>query len=681
MGDDAKTHIVSDHERAKAHLDQIKAEEQAAVPSYTELKERAVKPDDHMCERCVNRYDEYNKRQREMNQEWEDVYPNCRGSLEALPESVKEYATLAGASIGDVQEEYDLLTINHDPIRWGAAELGIITDGITYGREGDAMNMDRWYQREMLRCSAQFKVYRCGRRVGKTFSMRWETLHFMITNAAVKVLLICPYEKQVIAFMKDIDELIDKSQTLKHAIKHRSRSKHTITFQNGSHLESVMTGGDKAGGGSKARGQDADLIVFDEVDYIAPKDIEAAIAILADNPSVKIMCSSTPTGKREFFYEISTNLKRKYKEFHYHSHVSPVFTKIADDEVRAASSNAAYQREMLGEFGEEATGVFSQKDIDKSLRGYRCEDERKKGPQSGWVYMLGIDWNGRAIGVHITITGFNPQTRKYKLVDKIVIANETYTQVKGCQAIVNAFDYWRCSHIYADFGAGEAQSELIRKYATTNGKKKLAENFKPIPMQGSTEIRNPATGQMEKKNNQQLAIDLLAHHMEEGWIELPGEEDYMGGDEEDKGLVAQMRHFAVEKISVGGKPKYVGTDHTLTAFYLTILAFQVEKSSLGVTKYDNAVVKRPMGDLADGDTVQGVYERQMEENKEKGLGPGVFISRGMNNSGKTVRYGNMTGMPADKVDQTQVPGGNITGQVAMTKKPAINHGLYRRKSF
>jgi replicative DNA helicase len=680
MADDQRQVQSEEHDKARALLDKIKAEESSAVPSYSALKLDAKRPEKHMCERCLDKYDTYNIKQRSLNDDWEDVYPNCRGSTEALPESIEQYADLAGATVAQVQEDYSLLTINHDPIMWGAAELGIITDGVSYDREGEETVMDRWYQRDMLRCSAQFKVYRCGRRVGKTFSMRWETLHFMVTNEKVKVLLICPYEKQVIAFMKDVDELISTSQTLKGAVKNRSRSKHTIEFNNGSSLESVMTGGDKAGGGSKARGQDADLIVFDEVDYIAPKDIEAAIAILADNPAVKILASSTPTGKREYFYEVCTNLKRKYKEFHYHSHVSPVFTKIADDEVRAASSNAAYSREMLGEFGEEATGVFSQIDLDRALRKYTCEQERKKGPQNGWTYMLGVDWNGRAIGVHITVTGFNPQTRKYKLVDKLVISNEIYTQVKGCQAIVTAFDYWSCSHIYADFGAGEAQSELIRKYAVDHNKKKLANNFKPIPMQGSTEIRNPATGQMEKKNNQQLAIDLLSHHLEESWVEMPAEEDYMGGDVEDMGLVAQMRHFSVEKISQGGKPKYVGTDHTLTAFYLTILAFQLEKSAMGVTKYDNAVVKVEMGDMADGDTVRGVQERHMDENKEKGLGPGMFISRGMNNSGKTVNYGNITAVNKDKTDEVQLSAG-ITGQVALHKKPNISHGLYRRKSF
>jgi replicative DNA helicase len=439
-----------------------------------------------------------------------------------------------------------------------------------------------------------------------------------------------------------------------------------------------MTGGDKAGGGSKARGQPADMLIFDEVDYISPKDIEAAIAILADNPSCKIIASSTPTGKREFLYEICTNKARRYKEFFMASHASPAYTKIADDEVREASSSSAYRREMLAEFGEETTGVFAQRDIDLSKKVYYLENERRKGPLPGWIYMVGVDWNGRAIGTHIVVVGFNKATNRYRLVDKIVVANEAFTQTKACQTIINSYKYWSASHIYVDFGAGEVQGELINRHAVQTGDKALAEAFKPIAMHGNIEVKNPASGLPEKKNNQQLAIDLLSHRLEHGLVDLPASEEYKGGSAEEMGLITQMRHFQIEKISASGKPKYAGVDHTLTAFYLTFLAFQVEKSTLGQVKYDNTVIVRGSGSMSDGPTVQGVMEAQKDKRKMEGIAPGVMLPRTsqMDNTPPSM------GMKSFEGYRTLE--GGIKGRIAVKgdkARAAFTSFIHNRKSF
>ena len=1015
--------LVEKKNKARESLDKLKKEEQIGLPSYEELKEAAKKPAEHMCVRCVASYDKYNALQREKDPTWKDRFPICRGSLEELDTSLEEYAELVGSSEEEITPEYEFLKINHDPVLWAAATLGVIFDGIHYDRDGDEISAERWHQKEVLRCSSQFKVYLMGRRSGKclvegtlvqtpfgpvpietlkhgdpiyaydpetdrvvpskvigavdqgikdvivlgkrgrelvgcteehvwhtqrehgiskgqrafkdfpksvgittkivktplgmevfphayalgallgdgcstygvnaitissesdlipnkvghilgakyirsassnnfswtitnaknkgvgysksdsrvicelyddwcksrkahekiadlevikkwdrasclaflaglvdtdgsiymtednclvfsigmqaksvidaikylvlalfsiqlsedtdnrtkykngpvhilrvknnrevlrileeldphlviprkklkecykdlvftnsaenytgvrklreikavntwdimiehpsnlyllangfvthnTYSMRLETLFFMLTNKEVKVLLICPYEKQVLAFLKDIDTFIEKNPEIKASVKHRSKSKHTITFNNGSHLESVMTGGDKAGGGSKARGQPADLLVFEECDYISASDIESAIAILADNPKCRILASSTPTGKREFLYNIVTDKSRRYKSFQYTSHVSPVFTKVADDEVRAASSSAAYRREILAEFGDEAAGVFSQLSIDRSLRAYQLSSERSKGPQPKWSYMVGVDWNGRSIGTHIVVTGFNPATTKYKVVDKIIVANEAFTQINGCKAIVDAFHYWNASHIYTDFGFGEVQSELITRHAVQTNDQKLAKSFKPITMNGNTEVRNPASGQLEKKNNQQLAIDLLAHHMEQARIELPSSEDFMGGDESEMGLVSQMRHFVVDRVTSAGKNVYSGVDHTLTAFYLTILAFQLEKSSLGHTSYDNKVLIRASGNLADGANVTGVAERNKEKAEESGMSA-LFMSRGMDKNKMAPNYATPKTRVVTDGSYLKESEASIKGQVVM----------------
>ena len=677
---------------AKDYLDKLKEADKAAIPPFDKLKEISRKPDGHFCTRCVADYKTFNDHKRNVDPAWEDTYPNCNGSKEVLPVTKSEWIdTNNFATEEEAEDDYFNLRVTYDPVLWAAAELDIVMEGDRADvNTGNVNNMDRWYQMEMVRCSSQFKTYRCGRRTGKTFSMVLEVLHYLATNNGVRVLLITPYEKQLTEFFDTmVGEMLDKSDSLKNAFKY-NKSTHELRFLgNGSIIKSLSTGGDKAGGGDKARGQKADLIVYDEVDYIAQGDIEASIAILLDNPHCKILMSTTPTGKRGFFYDRCTDKALRYKEFHLYSHSSPSVTKLAHDEMLSASSTSAFLREALAEFGNEMVGIFSNADIDNSLERYTLKQTRDAGPKSNCKYILGADWNGRAIGVHIVVTEYNLNTQKYKIVDVVRVRNQMYTQDKACTTIIELFKYWKASWIYVDAGAGDAQIEQIQKHARESGDEKLAQALVPVWMQSPTLIRNPLSGEEEKRQTKHYAVTLLANRLEKGLLTFPYEEDYKAdGDnsnDADWGLVCQMRNFFIEKISVSGVPKYGDTpDHTLVGLYLSILGFQLKMSDLGTSPYDTHVGKVAETMLDPLIKVEGVAERNKDRMADdpNALRPGHYISRSMEEENTGVRSSSGRQGFGDDV-MISTPGGGIKlmTETVKSQRAMQRVNMHQRRSF
>jgi len=205
--------------------------------------------------------------------------PNCAGDASQLADDL----TIEDFD-GDV-EEYNAAVINVDPVSWAEIEFGWKA---------------RWYQKEMLRCTSQFKATRAGRRVGKTEAMAVKTLHAAWTNKGFEVLIIAPYQPQVQKVFEMIRRFLSESVSMKSSIDiDRESPFQQITLNNGSTIRGFSSGARTGAKSDKIRGQTADLIILDEVDYLADDDIEVIAAILASEPDTNIMASSTPTGIRQ----------------------------------------------------------------------------------------------------------------------------------------------------------------------------------------------------------------------------------------------------------------------------------------------------------------------------------------------------------------------------------------------
>lgn len=185
---------------------------------------------------------------------------------------------------GDIEAYHEALVVS-DPVAWAEVEFGWKA---------------RWYQKEMLRCTSQFKGTRAGRRVGKTEAMAVKALHSAWTNSRFEVLIIAPYQPQVMKLFEMLRRFIGESVALRASVQiDRESPFQQITFQNGSTIRGFSSGSKTGARSDKVRGQTGDLIILDEVDYLDDADIEVIAAILASEPDTQIMGSSTPTGIRQ----------------------------------------------------------------------------------------------------------------------------------------------------------------------------------------------------------------------------------------------------------------------------------------------------------------------------------------------------------------------------------------------
>ena len=160
-------------------------------------------------------------------------------------------------------DQVKLAKIMKDPVAWAQAFLR------TYNSQTGKIEpwKARWYQVEMLKDNSKRRVYRCGRRTGKTETMVVESLFHVCTKRNFRVLIVTPYETQVrLAFMR-LNELIQESPVVSSMVVTNTKNPYMIKLSNDSAILGFTTGASSGGGAASVRGQRADLIVMDEVDF------------------------------------------------------------------------------------------------------------------------------------------------------------------------------------------------------------------------------------------------------------------------------------------------------------------------------------------------------------------------------------------------------------------------------
>jgi hypothetical protein len=219
-------------------------------------------------------------------------------------------------SMGITGEQQRQVHLAKDPCVWGKNFLGAET---------------RVYQTLILRDPALRKVLRAGRRLGKTFSMALYLIHYSYTHKDGRCLVIAPMKTQVELIYQEILRLASKNEIVMNSITRKITSpQFMIQFSNGSTIR-FFTSGMRSGGKSDvARGQEAHVIVLDEMDYMHADDLDALYAMLQktaeDQPDKVLIGASTPTGRRERFWEWCTSNTR-FKEFWFPSYCNPFFSK------------------------------------------------------------------------------------------------------------------------------------------------------------------------------------------------------------------------------------------------------------------------------------------------------------------------------------------------------------------
>lgn len=281
----------------------------------------------------------------------------------------------------------------------------------------------RWYQQKMIDGIMEGDrriAARMGRRVGKTETMVVYCLWYAFHHKNARLLIATPYEHQVRLIFMRLNELIDDCDELIGSIKTRTKNPFIVQFNNGSSIMGFTVGATAGNAGASVRGQRADFIFMDEIDYMNREGIDAVTAIAMEDPKrIGIWCSSTPTGKRDFFYDVCTNPDTGYKSYHFPSHVNPDFDEMMEGEMRATMTAQGYIHEVEAEFGEETVGVFNKSAVERAFKqyqyayrelnayekvqfekqGYKVDDiyylpkYTKRRPAPKAIRIIGVDWD------------------------------------------------------------------------------------------------------------------------------------------------------------------------------------------------------------------------------------------------------------------------------------------------
>jgi len=490
------------------------------------------------------------------------------------------------------KDEIELAQTLYDPISWADYYLNWKPRVSKTGEQ---------YQSLILRCSSKRKVLRLGRRLGKSEAMVIAILHYLFTNSPKvqrwdedakmyvdgfsTVLVLTPYLSQVKLIFNRIRQLLERNPGLQNEIKRDvSTPYHVIELHNGAKVLGFSSG---AKGAEAVRGQKADFIILDEMDYLSPEDIESVIALMMEHSGVRILASSTPSGKREYFYSFCME-NMSFKEFYYASTANPAWGPKMEAELRNFyKTEIGWQHEIMAEFGEAATGVFQHKYIMAAKDEYIYEDMT---PQKGWTYSIGIDWNDTENGTKICVVGWDPSKQIFKVVDKRTVQKAGWTQTAAIQELININRLWQASFIYVDEGYGSTQIEIIKQFGLdamrdTHAHSRTDENLKNvvgINSSSTVEIYDPVTGEPIKKRMKPYIVENAVRRFEQGVIKFP---------ETDEVLAEQLGGYNIVKVSASGMPVYeaVNGDHDLDALMLALLAFQMELSELANRNYSTDI--------------------------------------------------------------------------------------------
>lgn len=449
----------------------------------------------------------------------------------------------------------------------------------------------RPYQEIMLKCSSRRKVFRIGRQAGKTISLLISVTFNMITNKEFAVLSLTPHAPQAELIFKGVLGFIESQPELIGSVKRKPRGPvPTIELYNGSTLKCFTAGTKSKNEAGSIRGQKASMLVFDEADLLSLEDMDAAIAVITNFPNATVWMSSTPTGKRERFFDACNSLI--YKEFHYSSHVNPMYNADMERYFRENYTEIGYKHEVLSIFGEQEEGVFQNQYIENAQDTYTYESMH---PRANWVYTIGVDWNDVANGTVIIVSGFNPTDRMFYVCGKYIVSKDGWTQIAAMNKVIELNRIWHSSWIYVDHGYGSCQVELLSKFghdAVSNKEKgpnspdaRFAKILKSYDFGSSVEIRDLFSKQPIKKSAKVMAIESTVRRFETGTIKYPRSDDK---------LTKSLQGYIIKRISQSGAPVYEASnkvvgDHLVDALALSMVAFVLEETEFGKPSYDNTV--------------------------------------------------------------------------------------------
>lgn len=485
------------------------------------------------------------------------------------------------------EEEKDALVINTDPVTF-------------------ASKMFNWkprsHQEIALRCQSKKKVYRFGRRSGKSDALAIEILFHAFTRIreyfdedikekvnGIKILVCCPFDSQVTAIFNRILELLNSNPSLRKEFRYKQSPYHQLRLDNGAIISGFTTG---SNGASAVRGQDAHVIILDEVDYMTEKDFTTILPIAQSHSDCLIRAASTPSGLRSKFYEWCQEAA-DWKEFYFPTAVidetpfaqAKISWKSLRNEMRREYTSDGWLQEVMAMFISNADGVFAAPLVASAMDGYtysQMREAKMKGDLAGYRYSLGVDWN-TSFGTWICITGFHPQVG-LQVMEVVNVPKQNFTQLQGLQKITELLSFWQPQHIYVDKGHGATQWETLKMWSSQQKagtyEFNVQRRIKAYDFGSKVAIREPSSGRIIEHPAKPFLVENAVRRFEDKIIRFSFEDDL---------LRKQLLNYIIKSRQPNGTPVFgqdntsIG-DHALDAFMLSLVAFTIEEGPLAMSR-------------------------------------------------------------------------------------------------
>lgn len=483
-------------------------------------------------------------------------------------------------------------------------QIHIAKDPVTWIKSISEMSekplKPRVYQILILRHPKRFKVLRAGRRLGKTHSMAIMLLWYSYTTANGRSLVLAPMLAQAKLIYDEILVLMERAPAIRDSISRTVASPPAeIDFTNGSSIK-FFTSGMKSNSKSDAtRGQEAHLLVLDELDYMGDEDLEAVLAMMQktdeNQPDKMIMGASTPTGKRGKFYDWCVDPKKtgRFKEFWFPSYCHPMFDKEMEQFLREEhKTEMGFRHEVEADWGELSEGVYPRGMLERAFNELEAWDYIPGLTSTKSSYVIGVDWDKYAAGTNIVVLEiFGKDYERQSLRGKVRLAHreetvrDEYSLLKAVDRLIDLNYNFKPDWIYIDRGYGDTQFELLKKHGMDHPETKLTSKLKGIQFGQSIEVRDPFTMLPVKKEIKPFMVSSLKEMLEEDRIFFPSH---------DTDLFDQLSHYIVTNTTKTGRQVFEMAssdipDHAHDALILAVLAVAENYNSLFKIDYATRV--------------------------------------------------------------------------------------------
>lgn len=462
-------------------------------------------------------------------------------------------------------------------------------------------------------------------------------------NNVYDILILAPFETQIDLIFTRLEQLIANSPVLSNEI---ARSiNHRYEFKNGTNIQGLTVGSGNGKAGASTRGQRADLLVFDEQDYIDSDTMTNVLNIAnEDRGRIKIISASTPSGRHDEFYKWCTEASVKlypiegdtkdgrfygyneikeikgngWTEVYAPSTVNETILEINPDtnqsyldDIRDELTDQRYQQEVLALFGEEAMGVYKKEHILRAINlslgaGLRYFSEMNSEEMKNYVVsrqrndrnilIAGIDWDlaqSTPVIVAVELDRNYKDARgmispMFKVVMREEMPRTEFTMDNAISRIIELHSIYDFDWIAADRGYGDVQIEMMKKYGMEHPETLLHEKLIGYHLGSKIEVRDPHTMKKEKKNFKPFMVNNSVRVFERNKIIL---------NPRDKVLRRQLENFRIKSISSNGIPTYTDVDeHSVDAMNLALLCFEQKYGDLMKSILSSRMIGLPSSD-------------------------------------------------------------------------------------